>query len=391
MGRRKKYKQRKDGRCETMRTYKDFHGFSGVKHFYGRSDDEIDRKIEDFERSLMEEPVKSSRLFDDVADEWWNKKMPMLSPNSISSFSSKIKEVEYRFGDRHIDEITTSDVLSWLQFVAAQNISQRGISDRRSVLKQIFDYALAQKEIESNPCNGVPRVQGKPAKKRHAAPDEDIEIIESVKTESLISRLYYFLEYTGCRVGEAAVLQQKHIDIEHHKATICQNLAFNGQDPVVKNSTKTEAGQREIDLYDNVIDILPQYDDPDTFIFFPEGLPRKSPYETALKNFRKQHGISATPHQLRHTYASIMHSAEIDVKDTQSRLGHANIAMTQDVYTEIERKHNERVRNKANAYIMEKRLKQAVAMCPQCGCLYTKASDGHVFKFCPDCGFQIVK
>jgi integrase len=194
------------------------------------------------------------------------------------------------------------------------------------------------------------------------------------------------MEYTGCRIGEAVVLQQKHIDIEHHKAAIVQDLAYLGQKPEVKPRPKTDAGDREIDLYDNVIEILPHYDDPETFVFFPDGLPTRSGLATAQKHYKKENGISATAHQLRHTYAGIMHSAEIDVKDTQARLGHANIAITQDIYTEIEKKHNEKVRAKANNYIMAERLKQTVKTCPACGSVYTKASDGHIFSFCPDCG-----
>ena len=29
---------------------------------------------------------------------------------------------------------------------------------------------------------------------------------------------------------------------------------------------------------------------------------------------------------------------------------------------------------------------KAAPYCPFCGCRYTKAKDGHIYKFCPDCG-----
>ena len=253
-------------------------------------------------------------------------------------------------------------------------------------MNKVMEFALAGGEIETKPCASVPAVKGAPAKKRHPASDSDVELIEKHKTDSLIARLYYFMEYTGCRIGECAVLQQKDIDREHHRALIYKDLAFDGQKPMVKDSAKTEAGTREIDLYDNVLEILPEYADPETFIFFPDGLPRKSPYETALKHYRRDTGVKATAHQMRHTYAGIMHSAEIDVKDTQARMGHSSIIMTQDIYTEIERRHSEKVRNKANRYIMEERLGGNKKSCPHCGSSYIKADDGHAFSFCPDCG-----
>ena len=201
----------------------------------------------------------------------------------------------------------------------------------------------------------------------------------------MIARLYYFLEYTGCRIGEAIVLQQKDIDREHHKASINKDVAYFGNCPEIKHKPKTDAGIREIDLYDNVLAILPEYEDPETFIFFPDGLPHKSALQKKQKKFRESIGLTSTAHQLRHTYASIMHSAEMDVKDTQARLGHANISVTQDIYTTIEKQHNEKSRNKANRYIMEERLGEK-KRCPSCGSIYLSAEDGHVFKFCPDCG-----
>lgn len=389
MAKRAKYKMRADGSRETTRTYKSFgpSGFSGKKHFYGKSDEEIDRKIRAFEKALLAVPV--GRTISEIADEWWEKKEPQLSPNSITSYQSKKNEIIDRFGDIIVTELTTQQILSWLSSVAAQGYSQRSIGDRRSVLKSILDYALAKGEITRNPCSDLPTVKGTPKKKRRPASEADVLALEANKTTSLYARLYYFMEYTGCRIGEACVIQGKDIDRENHKVTISKDLAFNGNRPMVKNNPKTEAGFREVDLYDNVLEILPSYEDPETFVFFPDGLPGRSMLQKQQKKFQESIGITSTAHQFRHTYAGIMHSAEIDVKDTQARMGHANVSITQDIYTEIERQHNEKVRNKANDYIMEERLGRNKKSCPRCGSLYLKAEDGHVFSFCPDCGNKL--
>ena len=228
-------------------------------------------------------------------------------------------------------------------------------------------------------------------KKRRPASEDDVQRIEEHREDSMIARLYYFMEYSGCRIGEAAVLQEQDIDRDLHKARITKDLAFDGNLPLVKDRPKTEAGEREVDLYDNVLEILPQYKDPKTFIFFPDGLPHKSRLQRMIKKYRDQIGITSTAHQLRHTYAGIMHSAEIDAKDTQARMGHSSISITQDIYTDIERQHNEKIRNKANAYIMEERLGRNKKCCPGCGSIYMKAEDGHEFLFCPDCGQDLRK
>lgn len=389
MGKRTKYKARKNGTRETSRSYENFGlaGFTGKKHFYGKTDEEIDQKIADFEKSLNEAPP--ARKLSLIIDDWWEAKLPQLSPNSISSYQAKKEEIRSRFGDDPVDEITPAQILSWLNTVAAQGFSQRGVSDRKSVMKNILDYALAKEEITANPCASLPIVKGAARQKRHPASEDDVSLLEQHKTDSLIARLYYFMEYTGCRIGECIVLQQKDVDREHHKAYISKDIAFDGNVPLVKSRPKTAAGTREVDLYDNVLEILPEYSDPETYIFFPDGLPHKSYLQRQQKKFRDSIGISSTAHQLRHTYAGIMHSAEIDVKDTQARMGHANISVTQDIYTEIEKAHNEKARNKANRYILNERLGRDKKKCPNCGGAYLSAEDGHVFRYCPDCGHRL--
>lgn len=384
MARRKtKYTMRSDGRIVMTKT------INGKRRsFYGASDAEVERKYADALKAAEE--AAHARTFKAVADEWWEKKEPQLSPNSYRSYKAKVNELKAEFGDSRIDEITVQEIYQYLDRKALQGYAQRGISDRRSVIKCVFDHAITTGEIAENPCRQLPTVKGKPKQKRKPAAEEDVALLESIKTESLISRMYYFMEYTGCRVGEATAIQQKDIDRKNGKAKICKDVVYKENDPTVKDRTKTEAGMREVDLYDNVLEILPEYDDPETYIFFPDGLPTRYQWVKALRSFEAEHNMTSTPHQFRHTYAGIMHSAEIDVKDTQARMGHANVSMTQDIYTEIERQHNARTRAKANKYIMEERLsKKSEKLCPSCGSSYTQADDGHEFAFCPDCGKPI--
>lgn len=390
MGKRAKYRTRPNGYKETTRRYTHFGAadFSGLKHFYGKSDDEIDRKIAEFENALRTAPVAHRRTIEDVADEWWEEKQKAISLNSFNSYRAKVNEIEDEFGKIPIDELTVQQIHAWLRKRAAQGYSQRGINDRKSVLNGIMQHAIASGDISENPVTSVPPVKGMAVKKRHPASDQDVDLIEAHKTDSLIARLYYFMEYTGCRIGECVVLQEKDIDREAHTARITKDIAFDGQKPVVKQSAKTEAGDRTILLFDNVLEILPKYDDPETFIFFPDGLPRKSPYETALRHYRKEAGVTATAHQMRHTFAGIMHSAEIDAKDTQTVMGHSSILVTQDIYTEIEKRHTAKILNKANKYVMEQRLGER-KKCPHCSSVYLSAEDGHAFSFCPDCGVKL--
>ena len=351
MGKRNKYRIRKDGRRETTRVYD---GVEKPVHFYGKTDEEIDRKIAEYERSLLSTESKT-RLFETVADEYMEEQEKKLSPNSICGYRTAKNRAVAEFGDLHVDEITPQMVIKYLQKFAAKDLSQKVISNSKIVLKGILDVSFIAGEIDRNPCADIPVIKGKPKEKRHAASEEDIELIEKTKTENLFAVMSYFMEYTGCRRGEAAALQQKNVDRINKKARICQTVAYaDTRKPIIK-PPKTEAGYRDVDLYDNVLEILPEYDDPETYIFFPDGLPTKTQLESGLKEYQTSHGMKSTAHQLRHTYASMLHSAGVDVKDAQTLLGHSSIAMTQDVYTELEKEHKDSVRESINKYIKENR------------------------------------
>ena len=75
-----------------------------------------------------------------------------------------------------------------------------------------------------------------------------------------------------------------------------------------------------------------------------------------IDKFRKENGIQCTMHQLRHSYATMLHSAGVDAKDAQQRLGHSSVIITQDIYTDIESKHRKRVADKIEEYVQKERL-----------------------------------
>ncbi len=325
------------------------------KFFYGHSDKECEQKYADYLRKLEDEQNKvvKVRYFADI---YWEKKEPTLSPNSIGNYRKALERVLDSFSDYSIKNIPAQDIYAMLSRLAAQGLSARIVGLCRTVLSQICDEALIAGVIDRNPVIDVPRVKTKAATPRQAAPDKDIQLIEQHKTDSLMSRMHYFMLYTGCRRAEAVALQQKHIDRNEQVAHIVQAVAYGKARATIK-APKTASGIRDVQLLDNVLEILPQYDDPETYIFFPDGLPTQKRLEASMKKFQDSIGLSSTAHQLRHSYASMLHSAGVDVKDAQVLLGHSDISITQNIYTHIEQSHKKSLLNDLNAYVKQQRLK----------------------------------
>lgn len=346
-----KYHLRPDGRVEMTKT------IDGVRvHFYGKSDAEVEKKYDDYRLAALRGEIKpKTRKFEAVADEWWEGHEGKLSPNTVCGYRTAKNRAVDAFGSQEVDSVTPQDVAAYLERFAKQGYSQKVISNSRSVLNMIFNHAFVCGDIRQNPCAGVPMPKGKKRRPRKPAPKEDIDMIEATKTESLFARMSYFMAYTGCRRGEAVALQQKDIDRAAATAHICKAVAYSDTRKPILKTPKTEAGDRYVDLLDNVLEILPQYDDDETFIFFPDGLPTKTQLETGLKKYQTAHGLKSTAHQLRHSYASLLHSAGVDVKDAQVQLGHSTVAMTQDIYTHLEEEHRREVKKQVNEYVKNRR------------------------------------
>lgn len=324
--------------------------------FYGKSDREVEAKYQSYLLTEHEPPKPKVRTFDQVADDWWETKSDEIAPGSLRVYRARYKEVRAEFAGVPVNEILPMTIVTYLRKQAAQEFSQKVLNSKKSIIKLILDNALIAGEIVFNPCINLPTVKGKQKVERPPADDADLKLIEAHKTDSLVARMMYFIMYTGCRRGEAAALQAKHINRKAGTAHICQTLTYSSPEPQVKGSPKTAAGVRDVVLLPNVLAVLPEYADPNTFVFFPAGLPREREFQVLIDTYRADAGVSCTPHQLRHSYATLLHSAGVDAKDAQYLLGHSSIVVTQDIYTALDNHAKSKVASQIYDYVQKNKV-----------------------------------
>ena len=344
---RTKYTLRADGRIMRTETIN-----GKRKSFYGRSDEEVDRKYEEY----INPPVVKNTL-KMTAEAWWEEKKHQISPNTFTGFHTAEKRIIDAFGEEEVASITVAQVYAFLDKFRAQGLSQKVISNTRCVFKLIMDKALADGAIPFNPVVMAPAVKGMEKKPRQPATDTELKVIEAHKADSMSARFYYFVLYTGLRRSEAVCLLNRDIDRENATVTVSKSVAYQGSAPILKEP-KTSAGRREVHIPPNVLEILPQGKPNELLWFGGTKLPCKTATENFIRSFRDEHGITCTPHQLRHNYASLLHTSGIDVKDAQYLLGHANIAVTQDIYTHLENKHRETLSAQIDAEVLSRLLSE---------------------------------
>lgn len=176
------------------------------------------------------------------------------------------------------------------------------------------------------------------------------------------------LLFTGLRRGELLALRWCDLDlVEGKRLRVCQALEQTTKHGLRVKSVKTEAGRREISLPDIVVEALEEHRraqlevrlklglgriTPDDFVFvaLDGGPQRPDNFSGDWGEIRAALGVPHIGlHALRHTHASMLIAAGLDVVQISKRLGHASPAITLAVYSHLFRKDDSAVSAAINA------------------------------------------
>lgn len=234
----------------------------------------------------------------------------------------------------------------------------------RLTMQQIIRQAVIEGFIYKDISLGI-SLPPKPHSQKRALTDAEKKLILaaplSPKERTFINILYY----TGVRRGEALALTKGDIDFINKTISINKNLVMKNNESVIKPSPKTNAGIRELPIPEKLYDTLKNYVSSLTsqYLFTKNDgeLMSRSAFRRFWDNILDQINIAAggtrytrtdrktdtenpmqliaddiTPHLFRHTYATTLYYAGIDIKTAQYLLGHSSIQMTMDLYTHLD-------------------------------------------------------
>lgn len=301
-------------------------------YFYGKTEREINKKI-----MLYTQKAQIGRSFSEIADEWWEEAEPKLALQSIRSYKLAMSRAVTFFNDTPAKDITAKDIQKYLNTLASQGYSQKVVSNHRMVVNRILTHAVMEGDTDLNPCASAKTPTNLPKSTREAANRSDEQIIKDNVEQWLFP---FFALMTGMRKGEILALKWKDIDFNKNYIYVTKSVAHNGNKPVIK-TPKTEAGNRIVPLLTPLRnELLKRNGKPDEYIISDDG---KSPltnrrFITLYDNYRKATGITATAHQLRHSFATIAFEADLDPKSVQEILGHKQLSTTMDIYTQFREK-----------------------------------------------------
>lgn len=324
-----KLKKRADGRY--VRTFID-PKTGKRKSFYGTSEREINRKILEYQTKQA-----NGRTFREVADDWWEEAEPELAVQSVSGYRVAYQRAVGYLGDALIKDITAPQLVKYLEALGKQGLSQKTVGKARMVCNLIFKYAVLHGELEHNRCADIPLPKGLTKTTRKAASAQDEEIIRTLSEDEWL--FPYIALLTGLRKGEILALQWKDVDFENNMISVTKSVAHDSNHAFIKEP-KTAESVRKVPLLDALKERLLLAPDrkPEHFIISITG--GKAPldemqYQRAYARFKQRTGVTATAHELRHSFATVAIENGVQPKSVQQILGHRQLATTMDIYTEF--------------------------------------------------------
>ena len=335
-------------------------------------------QIAEYKRSHFKSD-KSKITFKDFTVEHWMKdhvKTPDHTPSSIEFFEYTSQMAIDYFGDKKLREIDVESVKRYINHLKTMPTKTTGkpfgatsVKHFFGTLKNILSYAKRMHYIDANPCDDLSQKERPGRQKKDIdflEPAEAIRFLQCLEKEPLFWKcLLNVLLKVGLRRGEACGLQWQDLDENKLELHICRNVTLNKADnseetfyiglPKSKEERTVPVSQQ---LYDMLMSLkaereynLSEKDEngnvttqviivPTGYIFSNVEDPykpiRPDSVTTKVRRFvEKNHLQNVSPHDLRHSAASLALEAGADLKEVQELLGHADPETTMRYYTGI--------------------------------------------------------
>lgn len=345
-----KITQRKDGRWQKKITLPD----GKTKYFY--SSEPTERKAEkDITNQILkyeEDKHNSAHNFLSIALNMLENKEKTVSHSAYNGYKYSIQRLEY-FHSKDIESITASDIAFLYQKLSLKGYGKETISKTKCALIQIFKTAVLNGiDVNLSMIDAVAVPKSAPKSKITAIDDSAISLITKNAIPCDFSMWAMMLLCTGMRRGELLALQKKDIDFKDKEISVSKSVEYIINQPNIK-LPKTENGIRTIPIIDALYDPLYEHCKslkPNDYVFGFNKPLTLTVLRRRWKTYCSNIGIDIHMHQLRHSYAKTLYRSGVDAKTAQNLLGHSNISVTMDIYTEFAKDVTKKSTDKINAF-----------------------------------------
>lgn len=297
----------------------------------------------------------------------WLKNQTHLKPSAFRPLETAWRvHVAPRWSEVAVADVRKSAVQTWVAGLTAGDPdavpprpakSATVVLRAYGVLASILDGAVDDRRVLVNPARGV--TLPRKGKKAHVYLTH--QQVHDLAGESKYPLLVMVLAYCGLRWGEAVALRVKDLDALRKRIRVEENAVEVGS--VIEVGTPKNHKRRSVPYPEFLA--LPlaracEGKEREDLLFpgYDGGYMRSTRVQDEKGGWfagavKRADVPRITPHDLRHTAASLAVSAGANVKAVQRMLGHSSAAMTLDIYADLFDDDLNAVADRLNAVVAE--------------------------------------
>ncbi len=363
-----------------FRGFVDYYDDDGKRHkksktLKAKSKKAAEREVEDWLRELEQQELESDDLpevvraantfvpdyVESFIDIW--EKSKSIEPSTVKNYRSTAKYIRNGypkngvngFAKVKVKDLKKKQVEEWSANLTASGLGYSVVKRALGLLKQVMTQAVYNEVLLRNPCDGI-----KPPKKTKEK--EGINALTAKGYRDTLTLLAALSQtpvtvgsrialFTGMREGEICALKWKDVDLDN-KVLWVRGAIGRGEGGTYEKVPKNNK-MRDVPIPDSLVAILKEWlkaqqaefrelgqtvGASDYVIgdvqgyFSPDSLSKGWKAIAGTIGIKGTEGRLPSFHDLRHTWATRYLAAGGDVKTAASVLGHANAAMTLNVY-----------------------------------------------------------
>lgn len=328
---------------------------------------EFEKDLQNPERAAIKEIANAKTNFCDFVMNVW---FPICIDNgehkvrTVAFYNQIARSVIRNFEDYTLKDMNFFTIQKYFIFLKKEKgYSAQYRHHQYRVMKMVFDFAVKQGVLLENPMENVTKPKLERRKVDALSEDEAKEFFEALKTCPLDFRcMLTLLTTAGLRRGECVGLKWKDFDAEEQTINIERNVIYTTKEGITINTPKTAKSERTIPILESTADLLcklkrqrqrenPEANLEDSFLFhgkydifspmYPDAVTRR------LRRFVKSNNLpDLSPHDLRHSCATLLLASGADIKSVQEIMGHTDARTTLNYYVRTDMKQMRNATNK---------------------------------------------
>jgi len=321
--------------------------------------------------------TRNGKTVAEVVDDCMAVAATKLKPRTVLSYQQGYaRHVLPVFGSKRISALTSQDVERWVASLHASGLAPATVRNTFVALNKVCRYAVRHRLMGQNPCTGteLPRASHADAfRPKFLTPGEVSALsthLSAAHPDAPYGLIVRVAAYTGLRAGELAALRIKDVNTFKREIRVERNVQRIAGEWVVGTPKSARSTRTVPLLHDDLVAGLtahiaahPHRPDPEAALWpgrtpgthavdYSRHFDHLSFYRWYFKPAARAVGLPSLHfHDLRHTYASLMFAAGVDVYKVSRWLGHGSMAVTDGVYAHLYQTDNAAERDRVAVYM----------------------------------------